>query len=458
MSKAPAMDVGKSKGASMGLSYPMLTKTNYTAWSMKMKVFMQAHGVWEAVESSDAKATVEDRTDKIVLAMIYQGISKEILLSLAEKKKAKDAWDGIKVLCQGAERAKAAKVQTLKAEFEALSMKDTEEFDDFCMKLSGLVTHIRELGEEVKEAYVVKKLLRAVPFKFLKIASTMEQFGNLETMTVEETVGSLKAHEERLRGQTETRGSKLLLTEEEWARKENDEGKLLLTREEWLKKSSKPRGVRDKSKVRCFNCHVLGHYAAECRKPRCTKDVKPEAYMAQTDDEEPALLLAKHEKNDDMVLLNERSVVPVLATYVKRKGAESNLWYLDNGASNHMTGERAKFKELDEKITGQVKFGDGSTVKIEGKGSIVFKCRNGEERTLNEVYFIPTLCRNIISLGQLSEEGNKVILNGNYLWVYEKQGKLLMKVKRSPNRLYRLIIDVNKPSCLLSKSEEVSRL
>lgn len=75
-----------------------------------------------------------------------------------------------------------------------------------------------------------------------------------------------------------------------------------------------------------------------------------------------------------------------------------------------MTGEHAKFTELDEKITGRVKFGDGSAVEIKGKGLINFKCKNGEEIVLRDVYYIPTLCSNIISLGQLSENG-KVILN-----------------------------------------------
>lgn len=39
------METNKSKESSDGLNYPMLTKTNYTAWAMKVKVFMQAHGV-----------------------------------------------------------------------------------------------------------------------------------------------------------------------------------------------------------------------------------------------------------------------------------------------------------------------------------------------------------------------------------------------------------------------------
>lgn len=459
-----AMDVGKSKSGTMGLSYPMLSKTNYTTWSMKMRVFMQAHGVWDAVESSDPKMVLDERTDKVALAMIYQSIPEEMMLSLAEKKKAKNAWMAIKTMTQGADRVKAAKVQTLKSEFESLCMKDTELLDDFCMKLNGLVTNIRALGEEVKEAYVVKKLLRAVPTKFLQIVSTMEQFGDLETMSVEEAVGSLKAHEERLNGQTDNSGGQLLLTEEEWSRKENEDGKLLLTKEEWQRRMNKrgtnvrSRAGMDKSRVKCFNCHLYGHFAVECRKPRRTKEMRQEAQLSQTEDDEPALILAKHDKDNEVILLNETGVVPKLKSDVKQKGVGSNVWYLDNGASNHMTGDKAKFKELDTTITGRLKFGDGSAVQIKRKGSIILKCKNGEERTLHEVFYIPTLCSNIISLGQLSEKGNKVIINGEYLWVYEQHGNLLIKVKRSSNRLYKLLVETVEHACMLSKIEEATHL
>lgn len=54
----------------------------------------------------------------------------------------------------------------------------------------------------MEESYVVKKLLRAVPSKFLHITSTIEQFGDLKTMYVEEAMGSFKANEERLKGKT----------------------------------------------------------------------------------------------------------------------------------------------------------------------------------------------------------------------------------------------------------------
>ena len=78
---------------------------------------------------------------------------------------------------------------------------------------------------------------------------------------------------------------------------------------------------------------------------------------------------------------------------------ETNIWYLDNRASNHMTGDRTKFKELDEKLIGNVKFGDGSIESIQVKGSTMFQCKNGDQRLLTKVYYIPNLKSNIISLG-----------------------------------------------------------
>lgn len=218
MPKKDSMEGVKSKDETVALSYPMLTKSNYTAWSMKMRVFMQAHGIWNAVEPTDPKEAVEDKTDKIALAAIYQAIPEDILLSVAEKKSAKSVWEAVKTMCQRAERVKKARVQTLRSEFETLSMKDSETIDEFSMTLSNLVTNIRALGETVQEEYVVKKLLRAAPTKFLQITSAMEQFGKIDEMSFEEVVGSLKAHEEKLKGQAERSTGQLLLTEEEQAK------------------------------------------------------------------------------------------------------------------------------------------------------------------------------------------------------------------------------------------------
>jgi hypothetical protein len=44
------------------------------------------------------------------------------------------------------------------------------------------------------------------------------------------------------------------------------------------------------------------------------------------------------------------------------------------------------FSELDRAVQGTVKFGDGSVVKICGKGTIIFSGRHDEHKILTGVY------------------------------------------------------------------------
>lgn len=63
-----------------------------------------------------------------------------------------------------------------------------------------------------------------------------------------------------------------------------------------------------------------------------------------------------------------------------------------------------------------------------------------------------------MSHDQLSEEGNQVVMYGEFLWVYDKEGKLMLKVKRSGNRLYKIIIESGESKCLMATSDELAWL
>nr|GEU49996.1 zinc finger, CCHC-type [Tanacetum cinerariifolium] len=95
-----------------------------------------------------------------------------------------------------------------------------------------------------------------------------------------------------------------------------------------------------------------------------------------------------------------------------------SLWYLDNGASNHMTEVREHFKELDEKVSGKVRFGDGSYIEIKGKG---FKTLNDLYENIDELLLAEDESKNYkeASRDQKWIEAMKVELdsiNRNNIW------------------------------------------
>ena len=64
---------------------------------------------------------------------------------------------------------------------------------------------------------------------------------------------------------------------------------------------------------------------------------------------------------NEVVFLNERNVNPN-AFYTELD--MNDIWYLDNGASNHMSGNQVFFCNLNKTISGKVRFGDDSRIDI----------------------------------------------------------------------------------------------
>jgi hypothetical protein len=90
-------------------------------------------------------------------------------------------------------------------------------------------------------------------------------------------------------------------------------------------------------------------------------------------------------------------------------------WYLNTGATNHMTGRGNMFSELDRTVQGTVMFGDGSVVNICGKGTVILSGRHDGHKVLTGVYWIPCLKNSIVSVGQMDEGGSHVLIEGEVL-------------------------------------------
>ena len=76
-----------------------------------------------------------------------------------------------------------------------------------------------------------------------------------------------------------------------------------------------------------------------------------------------------------------------------------DTWYLNNGGSNHMMGDKSKFVDLNTKVTCNVCFCDNIKVKIKDKGIILFQAKDRSHKVIHDVYYIPKLKSNILSIG-----------------------------------------------------------
>jgi hypothetical protein len=100
-------------------------------------------------------------------------------------------------------------------------------------------------------------------------------------------------------------------------------------------------------------------------------------------------------------------------------------WILDTRATNHMSGAQSASSEINFGVRGSVKFGDRSVVEIEGRGTILFLDKGGEHRWLTQVYYIPRLRANIVSLGQLEEGGYRIYIELGFLKICDENRRVL---------------------------------
>nr|GEX21436.1 zinc finger, CCHC-type [Tanacetum cinerariifolium] len=372
-----------------------------------MQIILEANGLWETIEPNE-KTQADNRKDKTAIVFFYQALPEDQLLQITKYKTAKAIWDALKTRHLGEERVQQTRLQTLKSEFDMLHMKEDETIDTFATKLTTLTNKAENLGHTMEDETLVRKLLNDV-------------------------LDRGKHFRGRRRGKHRFSHDK---NHENFKERENSHKSY---NENNFKKPN-----HDNSKIRCYKCKKIGHIAHKC--PQRT-NLNEQSNLVE-EALEPTLLMATLEEEEyDKVSLHQENVG------YKETNMDS-LWYLDKGASNHMTGIREHFKELDEKVKGKVRFGDGSYIEIKGKGSILIECDDEKQRIISHIYYIPDLKSNLLSLRQFTENGCKVVMEDNELRLYDMDNKIFMNVTRQRNHLYKAYLKIGTPVCLLANLKD----
>ncbi|XP_074345106.1 uncharacterized protein LOC141684164 [Apium graveolens] len=340
---------------------PKLTATNYGNWSIQMKVLLGSQDIWDLVESgytepdaaaevglsNDQKSILKEtrKRDKKALFLIIQGVDESTFEKISEAKTSKQAWEILQKSFQGVKKVKKVRLQVLRGEFENLKVKSSENIGEFVTRLKTVTNEMKRNGESLDDVRVMEKLLRSLTRKFDYVVTSVEESKDLSKISIDELVGSLQAHEQRMDQYDDASHLE----------------KALQSKVSIGDSSGSNGSVRGRGGFRGGYRSGRGHGRQSFNRGQNSEGYQPSGRSQNFRGRGRGGFQQRAAKEDKDV------GTAMFLTYKGDEERKKNVWYLDLGASNHMTGHKELFTEIDDAISGEVSFGDLSKIPVKGK-------------------------------------------------------------------------------------------
>ncbi|KAI5314902.1 hypothetical protein L3X38_044078 [Prunus dulcis] len=347
--------------------------------------------------------------DAKALGLIQGAVSEEIFPRISHEETSKGAWSILQQEFHGDKQVRSVKLQGLRREFGYTRMKDDESLTVYVTKLFDLINQMRSYGEELPRERIVQKLLISLPSTYDSICSVIEHSRYLNEIEVQEVVASLKSFELRLDRHSENRIEKAFASLSVDAKQTKTGEQNSKQNKNWKSKGKKwDNKANEGTKTPCKHC--------DCYSKKTPQQVN---YATQVE-AAPTMFYASN----------------VSGAGVTR---DEEIWYLDSGCSNHMTGKEDLLVDIDRKVTAKVEMGTGQLVEVTGKGTIVVETKAGK-RHIKEIMHVPGLKENLLSIGQMIEHGYYLVFGDHKVEIYNDSShtNLVAKVQMKGNRSFPL--------------------
>ena len=108
---------------------------------------------------------------------------------------AKDAWTILQTTYEGTKAVKDSKLQRLTTSFEEIKVEEDETFDEFYAKLKDIVNLALNLGEQIPEPKIMRKVLRSLPERFHAKIIVIKESKDIDKISLTELAGNLQTYE-----------------------------------------------------------------------------------------------------------------------------------------------------------------------------------------------------------------------------------------------------------------------
>lgn len=178
----------------------------------------------------------------------------------------------------------------------------------------------------------------------------------------------------------------------------------------------------------CHTCHQIGHFSRNCPQKSKKKAIKSKFHG--------------NKKGEN-----------VLFASLFANNANSMDWYIDSGATSHMTMNASVLVNKKTVTDKEVVCADNSKLKVNCAGDMKMLLNNGTDiskATFKDVTYVPNLCTNLISVSRMASNGNKVEFENDTCEIYNKNRDVIGTASLV-NGLYRL-------NCEIDKTEQKSEV
>lgn len=397
-----------------------LNNDNYALWCFKMRMYLMKENCWDAVtgnvnEEENSETEIKRKEEKS-LAMISLSVEDSQLVLLRNAKDGAEAWEILRG--QHERNTTSNKVRLFKQIFTSKLLPGGS-MEEHILKMTEAFAKLEAMDCTVKDELIVAAIMASLGEEYDAIQTAIDAWDDSKL-----TLPLVKG--------------KLL---EEWQKKKdraNEEVAYVVTM------GGRPQKKKDV--FTCFWCKGVGHMKRDCV---LFKEYVKERSQENNDNVKGRKRDENDNKSAKMARFDKWYSFVLNSTDILK-------WHIDSGASTHMACHEGMFHNLIMNKVGDITVANGSKVSIEGKGSVRLKLKLMNDRTfdvlLEDVFYVPGLDSNLISVKKLADKGFDVSFFGNECRL--RKEKVEMTIGSFRNGLYELHLDTTHKSFAARSDDE----